>query len=140
MIPIDDELSIPENELEFRASRSSGPGGQHVNKVNSRVTLRFDVRHSPSLSERQKCRIARKLPTRMTGEGVLWMSAQRHRSQAANRAELIVRFAELLREALKERTPRRPTRKPRKAEKKRLDQKKRRSDLKRTRGRPGADD
>ncbi|NIR58541.1 MAG: aminoacyl-tRNA hydrolase, partial [Gammaproteobacteria bacterium] len=68
MIRINDTLSIPENELEFRASRASGPGGQHVNKVSSRVVLRFDVRRSPSLDPAQKRRIERKLPTRITRE------------------------------------------------------------------------
>lgn len=139
MIRVNDELSIPESELEFRASRASGPGGQHVNKVSSRVVLRFDVRRSPSLDPAQKRRIERKLPTRITRDGVLWLAAQRHRSQAANRAELVERFAELLREALKERRPRRRTRTPRRAKEERLAQKRRRGDIKRLRGKPSAE-
>ena len=141
MIEITPELSIPESELEFLASRAGGPGGQHVNKVSSRVTLRFDLWGSPSLGEEQKRRIAEALATRITRDGVLTMHARRHRSQAMNREELVGRFAELLREALRPRRVRRKTRPSRAAKKRRLDDKRRRGEQKRLRAkRPGADD
>lgn len=133
MIEITPELSIPESELEFLASRAGGPGGQHVNKVSSRVTLRFDLWGSTTLDEEQKRRIAEALPTRITKEGVLTMHARRHRSQAMNREELLGRFAELLREALRPRRARRKTRPSRAAKKRRLDEKRRRGEQKRLR-------
>jgi ribosome-associated protein len=132
-IRINDRLSIPRGELRFTASRSSGPGGQHVNKVSSRVTLRFDLWDSPSLTDAQKRRIARKLATRITKEGLLMLHAQRHRSQAANRALLIERFADLLREALRRRRTRRKTRPTEAAVRRRLEQKRLRGRLKRQR-------
>ena len=133
-IHINDKLSIPDDELRFRASRSSGPGGQHVNKVNSRVTLRFDLEQSPSLTETQKQRIANTLATRITKEGLLTLHAQRHRSQAANRALLLERFVDLLRAALRPRRKRRRTKPTRATVQRRLEQKQRRSRLKRQRG------
>lgn len=135
MIEINDQLSIPEHELEFSVSRSAGPGGQHVNKVNTRVSLRFDVRASGVLSDAQKARILRKLATRITKDGVLTMHAQKHRSQSANRRALEERFAEVLREALTRRRPRRATKPTRASKTRRRQEKKRRGDLKKTRGR-----
>jgi ribosome-associated protein len=132
-IRINDGLSIPRGELRFTASRSSGPGGQHVNKVSSRVTLRFDLWDSPSLTDAQKRRIAGKLATRITKEGLLTLRAQRHRSQAANRALLIERFADLLREALRRKRNRRETRPTEAAVQRRLEQKRLRGRLKRER-------
>lgn len=130
MIRIDDDVAIPESELEFTASRSSGPGGQHVNKASTRVTLSFDLRGSSSLDERQKRRITSRLSTRVTKDGVLKLHAQRHRSRSANREELVERFAALLREALRRRKRRRKTRPPRSAVERRLEDKRRRSRLK----------
>src|SRR3954453_10707281 len=100
MIPIDDNLAIPEEELSFATSRSGGPGGQNVNKLETRVTLRFDLAASPSLSEEQKSRLRERLSTRITRSGVLHVTAQKHRTQGANRDAALERFAELLREAL----------------------------------------
>jgi len=136
MIEINDNLSIPEWELEFTASRSAGPGGQHVNKVNSRVTLHFDVTESPSLSDAQRQRILRRLATRITKEGMLKLHAQRHRSQVANRRDLVERFALLLREALARPKPRRKTRPSRTAKTRRRDDKRQRGALKRGRSKP----
>ena len=133
MIEINDRLEIPESELEFTASRSTGPGGQHVNKVSSRVTLHFDVASSPSLTETQRQRIFLRLPTRINKDGVLQMHAQKHRSQLANRREIMIRFADLLRGALEQRRPRKKTRPSRAADRRRLDGKKRRADLKQAR-------
>lgn len=137
-IPINDTLTIPAAEVWFTASKSSGPGGQHVNKVESRITLHFDVPSSPTLTDDQRRRIAARLPTRINRDGILKLHVQLHRSQAANREEARERFATLLREALVRRKRRKKTRKPRSADRKRLDAKRRRSDLKR--GRSGGFD
>jgi len=137
-VPITSALQIPEAELAFSASRSSGPGGQNVNKVSTRVTLRFDVAHSPSLSEPQRRRIRLRLRTRITRDGVLVVASQRHRTQAANRAAATERFAELLRDALRRRPVRKKTRVPRAAKERRLEQKKRRGRTKKLRSRPAS--
>lgn len=134
MIEINDQLSIDEDELTFTASRSAGPGGQHVNKTSSRITLRFDVAGSPSLDEEQRAKICERLPTRITKDGVLWLHAQRHRSQRRNREAATERFADLLREALDEAPPRKKTRTPRSVKRRRLEAKKRRAEKKRGRG------
>lgn len=133
MIQITDQLSIPEGELSFSASRSSGPGGQHVNKVSTRVTLRFDVANSPSLTPEQKERIFSRLATRMSRQGVLRVVSQKTRSQAANRELAVERFVQLLQEALKQRPERKPTKVPSAAKQKRVDEKKQRGKLKRER-------
>ena len=135
MIEISAELSIPEEELSFQASRSGGPGGQNVNKVATRVTLLFDVAESPSLSDAQRALIRERLATRISNAGVLQVTSQRHRSQARNREETVVRFVELLRWALAERSERRPTRPPRAARERRLQTKKQRSRVKQERSR-----
>ncbi len=117
------------------ASRSGGPGGQHVNKVNSRVTLVFDVEGSVTLSPWQKARLKRQLPTRISKEGELQVSAQQERSQVMNRRRAAEIFCELLREALKPPKPRRPTKVPKRSKRRRLENKKRRGDVKKGRGR-----
>jgi ribosome-associated protein len=134
MLEIDPSLSIPEDELSFSASRAGGPGGQHVNKVSSRVTLRFDVGGSPSLDASRRRRLLSRLATRINRDGVLVMHCQKHRSQAANRAELRERFRELLRVALARRKKRVSTRPSRAAVRRRLEGKRRRGRLKRERG------
>lgn len=133
MIKINRNLYIPERELKFTASRSSGPGGQHVNKVSTRVTLHFDVLNSPSLSPYQKRRILKRLDNRINRWGVLKVSSQRARSQAVNREEAVKRFAGLLEEALRRSAPRKKTRIPARAKERRLEEKKRRGRLKRER-------
>jgi len=132
---IDSLLSIPESELSFVASRSSGPGGQNVNKVSSRITLRFDVAKSPSLNEEQRSRILERLGTRISGEGILQISSQSARSQSANRDRTIERFIELIGDALRVRPHRKKTRIPRKVKEKRLEEKKMLSLRKKTRKR-----
>jgi ribosome-associated protein len=136
MIVINDRLSIPENEVTLTASGSSGPGGQHVNRSNTRVTLWFDVAHSPSLTEEQKAKIYRTAGNRINKEGVLYLSAQDYRSQTANRNAVEDRFVEMLREALKPRPTRRRNRRPSKrAHERRIRTKKHRSDIKEKRKR-----
>lgn len=133
MISIVEGVEIPEQELQFTASRSSGPGGQYVNKVNSRVILGFPVFSSPSLTEEQKSRIAAHLHHRINQKGVLRLYCQRYRSQTANRRELLSRFADLLREALTEHPERKKTKIPRAVRERRLEGKKQRSEIKHSR-------
>jgi ribosome-associated protein len=133
MIAIDDNLSIPEEEVTFTTSRSGGPGGQNVNKLETRVTLRFDLAGSISLSEEQKARLRERLATRITKDGVLQVTSQRHRTQGANREAAIERFAELLQESFREEAPRKKTRPSRAAKARRLDQKRRHSQRKQER-------
>src|SRR3954453_21605817 len=134
MIPIDDNLAIPDEEVSFATSRSGGPGGQNVNKLETRGTLRFDLAGSGGLSDEQKLRLRGRRATRITRDGVLHIPAQRHRTQGANREAAVERFAELLRENLKEGEPRRKTRPSRAAKARRLDEKRRQSQRKRERG------
>ncbi len=126
---------IPEHEISFTFSRSAGPGGQNVNKVSTRVTLRFDVAASPSLSGAEKRRIRERLATRMNRDGVMRVVSSRHRTQAMNRAAALERFAALLEEALRPEKTRRPTRPHPGAREKRLAAKRRRSRIKEARGR-----
>ena len=136
MILINDDISIADSELTFLASRSSGPGGQNVNKVATRITLRFDLEASPSLNEAQKALIRRRLSNRISKDGVLSVSAQRERSQSANREAATERFSELLGRALEVDPVRRRKRTPARAKRRRLEEKRRRSRLKRDRSRP----
>lgn len=138
-VPIDDSLEIPEDELIFRATRGGGPGGQHVNKVSTRITLLFDVDGSPSLDTAQKDVLRRRLATRISAAGVLRVVCGASRSQAANRQEAVERFAALLRAALRPRKRRSPTRVPAGQRRRRLEVKRRRSRLKRARTDAGDD-
>ena len=127
-------IVIPESELEEQFIRSSGPGGQNVNKVSSAVQLRFDVRHSPSLPEMVRSRLL-KLGS-VTREGVLVITAQRFREQERNRADARERLAALIAEAAVPPKPRRATRVPKSSKRKRLEGKKHRAEIKRGRSRP----
>jgi ribosome-associated protein len=138
MIEINHNLSIPENELSFTTSRSGGPGGQHVNKVSSRVTLWFNVAESPSLSAFQKRRIMSRLATRMNQAGELRVVSQQHRSQSANREAAVERFAALLRDALAQEKPRQKTTIPAAAKRRRFDEKKQRGQIKQQRAKRDA--
>ncbi len=133
MIQVNQTVKILQDELTFSASRSGGPGGQNVNKVNTRVTLRFDVAGSPSLSADQKQTLLARLPGRITREGILQITSQQHRSQAANRQAAVERLVEMLRKALARPKPRRKTRATYASKQRRLETKRRRSDLKRHR-------
>jgi ribosome-associated protein len=132
-IKITERLFIPEDELYFTASRSSGAGGQNVNKVNTRITLWFDVLNSTSLSEEEKQQIFKKLPTRINRAGVLWVNAQQTRSQALNRELALQRFVELLAQSLVKPRFRRKTRIPRRVQEERIAEKKRRGRVKENR-------
>ena len=134
MVEINEQFTIPDDELSFEFSRSSGPGGQNVNKVSTKVTLLFDVAGSPSLTDGQRSRIMSRLGTRITKSGLLRVTSQRHRSQRSNREAAVEKFSELVREALRRRRPRRRTQVPRAAMERRIQKKKRRGELKRRRG------
>jgi ribosome-associated protein len=140
VIRISPEVAIPVAELEFRASRASGPGGQGVNTTDSRVELRFDLAGSPSLDPEAKQRALRRLGPRVDTGGVLRVVAQAQRSQLANRRAAVERFAELLSAALATPRPRRPTRPSRAAAVRRVESKRRHAATKRLRGRPDTPD
>ncbi|BCL16162.1 alternative ribosome rescue aminoacyl-tRNA hydrolase ArfB [Micromonospora sagamiensis] len=130
---VTDRLVVPGAELRERFSRSSGPGGQGVNTTDSRVELSFDVAASPSLPPYLRERALQRLAGRLV-DGVLTVAASEHRAQLANREAARERMAALLREAVAPPPPsRRPTRPSRAAKQRRLDEKKRRSQVKRNR-------
>ncbi len=133
-------VTIPRHELRFEASTSSGPGGQHVNRSRTRVTLLFDVRASTTLTAEQKRRVRQKLATRIDREGRVRVRCGRHRSQAMNREETVRRFTELIRKALHRERRRIATRPSKAARKRRLKDKHKRADTKRRRQAPSADD
>jgi ribosome-associated protein len=133
MINITDQITIPDNEVTFTTARSSGPGGQHVNKVSSRVTLHFNVLQSQSFSVDQKQRLLARLQTRISKEGVLRVVAQKYRSQAANRQAAVTRFITLVQDALTPRPPRVQTHPPTVTKERRLQEKRQRSQLKQQR-------
>lgn len=131
-------INIDENQFDFKYTRSAGPGGQNVNKLNTRVTLFFDVKNCPQLSGSQKKRLLNKLSGRIDKNGVMRVSSQRHRTQKANQNAATQRFYELIQNALKTKPLRKKTKPPRKAKEKRLAEKKKRSQIKNLRKPPTA--
>jgi ribosome-associated protein len=134
-LPINDELAIPLAELQFRFSRSSGPGGQHVQKTSTRVELYFDVLGSPSLTEEQRSRLLSRLAGYIDTVGLLHLVAQSERSQLRNRQEVTQRFQELMRAALRRRRRRVATHPSAASRERRLRGKWERGQVKRRRGR-----
>src|SRR5688500_13211171 len=132
-VRINAHLAIPERELEFSFSRSGGPGGQNVNKRDTRVELVFDVANSPSLGPRQRARLLEALAARLDPSGRLRLVASNERSQAANREEAVDRLRQVLVDGLHVPKPRRATRPSRSAVARRVDEKKARSRIKRDR-------
>jgi ribosome-associated protein len=126
---------IPGGEIEELASRSSGPGGQHVNTSSTRVTLRWNLSESSGLRPEARERLLARLGSRLTTRGVLVVHADRHRSRARNREMARERLLELVENALHQEPPRRPTRPTKASKDRRLDTKRRRSDEKRQRAR-----
>jgi len=130
---VNDEVVIPDRELRWRFSRSSGPGGQSVNTADSRVELRFDVSASSALDEAQRARVTDRLTGRLT-DGVLSVTASEHRSQLQNREAALERLADMLAKALAPPPPpRRPTRVKKSAVERRLTDKRKRAETKRLR-------
>lgn len=127
------------NELTFKATRSSGAGGQHVNKVASRIELSFDLQNSQGLSEDEKARLQEKLASRLTKEGVLLLSCSESRSQHKNKSIVIERFLNLIKENLKVRKPRKKSKPSKGAIEKRLKSKKEKALKKSTRKPPKID-
>jgi len=139
MIVVTPRIVLDERELEETFVRSSGPGGQNVNKLSTAVQLRFDVRRSPSLPDDVRARLERLAGSRLTGEGVLIIVAQRHRTQERNREDARERLIELIRRAAVPPTPRRPTKPTFASKRRRLDSKVRRGRVKSLRAVPTGD-
>ena len=129
-------LSIPLSELRFKFRRSSGPGGQNVNKLNTSVELQFDFVHSAVFSDEQRQRIAKKLAARLNSTGALVIQSERFRTQGRNRADCLDKLAALLAEALKTQPKRKKTKPGRAAQARRLDSKRRHSEKKKNRQTP----
>lgn len=132
-LPISHDLQIPLAEIQFRFARSSGPGGQHVNRAETQVELLWDVAGSPSLTPDQRQLLLAAMANRIDKNGILHLVSGHTRSQERNRQEVMARFVRLLQEALRPPRPRRPTRPPAAARKLRLRLKKHRSQIKRRR-------
>lgn len=133
MIEVTPSLSIDENEIQLDFIRSSGPGGQNVNKVASGVQLRFNVETSTSLPDDVKFRLRSIAKNRITDEGVLIIDAHQYRTQEQNRADAILRLIDLIRQAAQPPKPRKKTRPSNAAKAKRLEEKRKRSEVKKLR-------
>ncbi len=133
MIRLTDTLIVAEKDIAYKFSRSTGPGGQNVNKLNTRVTLLFDVGDCQTLTDEQRNHLLTRLSSRISRDGFLKVVSQRHRTQQANRKAALNRLAELLTAALVERPVRKPTVVPYGAHQRRLRHKSRRSEIKQQR-------
>jgi ribosome-associated protein len=136
---VNDSLAIPRSELATKATRSSGAGGQHVNKTASRIEIMWNIKNSRALSEEQRQLLADRLASRLSAEGSIRVVASEMRSQRQNRDRAEMRLADIIRRALTIRKKRKPTRRPRRADEARLASKKLHSKKKRDRTRDTAD-
>ncbi len=127
------KLAIPLTEIDLRFARGGGPGGQNVNKVETKVEALFDVLGSPRLTAAQRALALERLGSRIDNEGILHVVASESRSQWKNRQEVLRRLAELLRDAIRPPVKRVKTKTPRAAKQRRLDDKKKRGERKRSR-------
>lgn len=130
---VNDSVSIPRSELQYRASRSGGPGGQHVNTSSTRIELLWDVEHSAAVTDEARDRLREKLSARLDAQGLVRVVASDNRSQAQNREAAEARLADLVRRALIIPKPRKKTKPSKAAKEKRLDAKKKNAERKRMR-------
>jgi len=131
---VNERVNIPLSELVYTASRSSGPGGQHVNTTDSRIQLRWNVKESAALTEGERARLLKVLAPRLTEAGDLILASDTHRSQRRNREDVSQRLAAMVREALIPPKPRRKTKPTRASKEKRLDEKRKQALAKKDRG------
>ena len=134
MLKINDSLSLPLPEIEISAIRSQGAGGQNVNKVSTAIHLRFDVGASVTLSDHDKERVLSRRDQRISKDGVIVIKSQRYRSQDKNRLDALEKLAEMINTALQEQKPRKKTKPSSQSRIRRMDQKTKRGQLKKMRG------
>lgn len=139
MLVVDSQIRIPLEEFQFSFSRSSGPGGQNVNKVNSKVTLHWDVTNSPHLSDEVRARFVSQFAHRINVDGEVVITSQRYRDQHRNRSDCLEKLRQLILLVRHRPKRRKPTRPGRAARERRLRDKHRKSDKKRMRQPPTAD-
>jgi ribosome-associated protein len=133
-------LAIPRSEVDYRATRAGGPGGQHVNTSSTRVELLWNVDTSSAINDDQRTRLKQKLRKRIAEDGVLRLTSATYRSQHQNKEDVTRRFANMLEQALRIPKARKKTKVPRAVKEARLKSKKNRSRIKQQRGKPGMDD
>ena len=133
MLQVNDDLSVPLKEFDFSFSRSPGPGGQNVNKVNTKVTLRWDVVHSPSLPDEVRRRLMQTNRRRINKEGLLVLTSHRFRDQGRNVADVLNKLREMVLAASQVPKPRKKTRPTRSAHRRRVESKRRTAEKKRLR-------
>ena len=138
-VTVSESLTIPDSELDAKATRSSGAGGQHVNKTSSRIELTWNIRDSRVLTDEQRSMLMERLASRISTDGAIRIVASEMRSQKQNRERAEIRLAETITRALTPRKKRKPTRRPRSADEARLASKKLQSKKKRDRRRDTAD-
>ena len=132
---VNERITIPASELEIRAARSGGPGGQHVNKTSSKVIVRWSLRYSEAVTTADRYWLRDKLGSKLTVEGDLLVACEEHRDQSRNKADALAKLAAMLRTALVRPKPRKATKPTKSSQRKRLDSKATRGDVKKLRGR-----